>query len=50
MVTRKFVELVDIKNFFLTIMPYLIYFGEKMEFVIFTKTLFMDETRTVRKK
>ena len=31
-------------------MPYLIYFGEKMEFFIFIKTFFMVKMRTIGKK
>ena len=31
-------------------MPYLIYFGGKMEFFILTKTFFMDKTKKISQK
>ena len=37
MVIAQFVDLFKIKNFVLTLLPYLVYFGGKIEFLIFRK-------------
>ena len=52
MVRRKFVDLFEIKNLACqNFLPYLVYFSGKMNFFyFFTKTLFMDKTRTICKK
>ena len=51
MSTRKFLDLLEINNFFSQYyFPYVVYFGGKFEFFIFRKTFLMNKTRTVGQK
>ena len=48
MVGNKCVDHFKIKNFLKTFFPYLVYFGRKFEFFIFTKTFCMNNNKIVK--